>query len=100
LNFRATQEDLQALFSQYGAVETVSVITDRMTGQPRGFAFVEMTNRNEAEAAISALNGRDLHGRALNVNEARPMSEGPRGGGGGGGRGKGGNFDRNKRQRW
>jgi cold-inducible RNA-binding protein len=100
LNFRSTQEDLMALFSQYGAVETVSVITDRMTGQPRGFAFVEMTNRNEAEAAISALNGHDLNGRALNVNEARPMTEGPRGGGGGGGRGKGGNFDRNKRQRW
>jgi len=101
LNFKATQEELVALFSEYGAVETVSVITDRMTGQPRGFAFVEMTNRNEAEAAISALNGRDMHGRALNVNEARPMSESPRGGGGGGGRGKGGgNFDRNKRQRW
>lgn len=101
LNFKATQEELTALFAPFGAVENVSVITDRMTGQPRGFAFVEMTNRNEAEAAISALNGRDMHGRALNVNEARPMSEGPRGGGGGGGRGKGGgNFDRNKRQRW
>ena len=99
LNFRTTQEELTSLFSQYGSVESVSIITDRMTGQPRGFAFVEMTNRNEAEAAISALNGSDLQGRALNVNEARPMGDSPRGGGGGG-RGKGGNQGRDKRQRW
>jgi len=99
LNFRTTQEELMSLFSQYGSVESVSIITDRMTGQPRGFAFVEMTNRNEAEAAISALNGSDLQGRALNVNEARPMGDSPRGGGGGG-RGKGGNQGRDKRQRW
>lgn len=102
LNFRTTQEDLMSLFTQYGAVESVSVITDRMTGQPRGFAFVEMTNRNEAESAISALNGSDFQGRALNVNEARPMGDSPRGGGGGG-RGRGGNSGgggRDKRQRW
>ena len=82
LSFQTTQDDLMSIFSQYGAVERVNVVTDRMTGQPRGFAFVEMSSRQEAETAISALNGSDLHGRTLNVNEARPKNEGPRGGGG------------------
>jgi cold-inducible RNA-binding protein len=81
LSFQTTQEDLASIFSQYGAVERVNVVTDRMTGQPRGFAFVEMSSRSEAESAISALNGTDLHGRTLNVNEARPKNDGPRGGG-------------------
>lgn len=80
LSFQTTQEDLTSVFSQYGAVERVNVVTDRMTGQPRGFAFVEMTNRAEAETAISILNGSDLHGRALNVNEARPKADAGRGG--------------------
>jgi cold-inducible RNA-binding protein len=86
LSYQATEDDLQAAFSQYGAVERVSIVTDRATGQPRGFAFVEMTNKAEAEAAISHLNGAELHGRAMNVNEARPK---PAGGGGGGGGGRG-----------
>jgi cold-inducible RNA-binding protein len=81
LSFQATEAELTSLFSQYGAVETVSVITDRMTGQPRGFAFVEMSDRKQAESAISALNGRDLQGRTLNVNEARPKTAGSRSGG-------------------
>ena len=86
LSFQTTQDDLNSIFSQYGAVERVNVVTDRTTGQSRGFAFVEMSNRSEAESAISALNGTDLHGRTLNVNEARPKSEGgPRGGGRSGG---------------
>jgi cold-inducible RNA-binding protein len=89
LSFQTTQDDLNSIFSQYGAVERVNVVTDRTTGQPRGFAFVEMASRSEAETAISALNGTDLHGRTLNVNEARPKTDGPRGGGGGG-RGNGG----------
>jgi cold-inducible RNA-binding protein len=89
LSFQTTQDDLNSIFSQYGAVERVNVVTDRTTGQPRGFAFVEMASRSEAESAISALNGTDLHGRTLNVNEARPKTDGPRGGGGGG-RGNGG----------
>jgi cold-inducible RNA-binding protein len=80
LSFQTTQDDLTSIFSQYGAVERVNVVTDRMTGQARGFAFVEMSSRPEAEAAISALNGRDLHGRTLNVNEARPKNAAPRGG--------------------
>jgi RNA recognition motif-containing protein len=69
------------IFQQYGSVERVNVVTDRITGQPRGFAFVEMTNRNEAENAIASLDGRELDGRNLNVNEARPKTDGPRGGG-------------------
>ena len=72
LSFSTTEDDLTSIFSQYGAVESVNVITDRMTGQPRGFAFVEMTNRSDAEKAISYLNGSDLQGRTLNVNEAVP----------------------------
>ncbi len=98
LSFQTTQDDLTSIFSQYGSVERVNLITDRMTGQPRGFAFVEMSNRAEAETAISVLNGSDLHGRTLNVNEARPKTDAPRGGGGGGrGAGGGGGF---KKSRW
>ncbi len=93
LSFQTTQDDLNSIFSQYGAVERVNVVTDRATGQPRGFAFVEMSSRSEAESAISALNGTDLHGRTLNVNEARPKTEGPRGSG----NRSGGGF---KRSRW
>lgn len=94
LSFRTTQDELFDIFTQYGTVDNVAIINDRETGQPRGFAFVEMANADEAEAAIAALNGTELGGRAINVNEARPRPEGgggPRGGGGGyqsrGGRG-------------
>lgn len=92
LSYSTTEDDLKATFSAYGAVDRVSVVTDRDTGQPRGFAFVEMPNRSEAETAISVLNGRELNGRALNVNEARPKPQGGSGGGGsrGGGGGRGG----------
>jgi RNA recognition motif-containing protein len=91
LSYQTTQDDLQSAFASYGAVERVNIITDRDTGKPRGFAFVEMTEQREAQAAISALNGRELNGRALNVNEARPKSEGggSRGGNSYGGRGRG-----------
>jgi cold-inducible RNA-binding protein len=85
LSYQATEDELNAAFSQHGTVERVSIVTDRATGQPRGFAFVEMTNKAEADAAIAQLNGAELHGRAMNVNEARPKPAG--GGGGGGGRG-------------
>ncbi len=79
------------MFEAYGAVDRVSIITDRDTGRSRGFAFVEMSNDEEADRAINALNGANLGGRTLNVNEARPKSEGGGGGGGGrGGRGGGG----------
>jgi len=84
LNYSTTQEDLHAAFAQFGNVERVNVVTDRDSGQPRGFAFVEMTDDNEARNAISQLNGAELNGRAMNVNEARPK------GAGGGGHGRGG----------
>ena len=87
LSYQTTDSDLEAAFSAYGAVDKASVIRDRETGQSRGFGFVEMPNSSEATAAINALNGRELNGRAMNVNEARPREE--RGGGGGGNRGGG-----------
>ena len=87
LSYQTTEDDLRNAFQNYGAVERVSIITDRDTGQPRGFAFVEMNNAEEASSAINALNGTALNGRAMNVNEARPK---PQGGGGGGYRGGGG----------
>ena len=96
LSFSTTQDDLHQAFSNYGSVERVNIVTDRDTGQARGFAFVEMTDRSAAEAAINGLNGRDMNGRTINVNEARPKPQGGGGGGygghggGGGGRGGGG----------
>ena len=88
LPFQTTEDDLDGLFGQVGSVESVRIITDRDTGRSRGFGFVEMGDE-EADKAIEQLNGTELDGRALTVNEARPQS--PRqGGGGGGGRGGGG----------
>lgn len=79
-------EDLSQAFGEFGQVESVNIIKDRFSGESRGFGFVEMPSKTEAQAAIDALNGKDLKGRAMNVNEARPRTE-HRGGGGGGGRG-------------
>ena len=76
LDFGATEESVRSLFQQYGATERVSLVTDRDTGRPRGFAFVEMTDPAEADRAIEALNGTSLGGRALSVNEARPKMNG------------------------
>jgi cold-inducible RNA-binding protein len=94
LSYQTTQDELLAAFSQYGNVERVNIVTDRDTGQPRGFAFVEMTEQKDAVNAIAQLNGAEMNGRALNVNEARPKPAFGSGGGGrggfGGGRGKGG----------
>jgi RNA recognition motif-containing protein len=91
LSFQTTQDELHAAFAQFGNVERVNIVTDRDTGQPRGFAFVEMPDKTEAENAISQLNGADMNGRALNVNEVRPKPAGGGGfGGGRGGRGGGG----------
>ncbi len=84
LSFTATEDGVRSMFEAYGAVERVSIVTDRDTGQPKGFGFVEMTNDAEAEKAITDLNGTELNGRALTINEARPKTE--RSGGGGGGR--------------
>lgn len=84
LSFDAVESDVRALFEAHGQVASVSIIEDKFTGRPRGFAFVEMATDAEAQAAIAALNGKDLKGRPLTVNEARPRTE-HRGGGGGGG---------------
>jgi cold-inducible RNA-binding protein len=89
LSFDAGESDVRGLFEAYGQVASVSIIEDKFTGRPRGFAFVEMAQDSEAQAAIAALNGKDLKGRPLTVNEARPRTE-HRGGGGMGGGGGGG----------
>lgn len=92
MSFDTTEEDLRKAFEGYGEVSTVNIITDQYTGKPRGFGFVEMPTKSEAIAAINGLNGQELQGRELNVNEARPRNEGGRGGGrggqGGGNRGR------------
>jgi cold-inducible RNA-binding protein len=88
LAFQTTSQDLQDLFAQAGTVESASVISDRDTGQSKGFAFVEMSTEEEAAAAIDQFNGKEVGGRMLKVNEARPRENR---GGGGGGRGFGGN---------
>ena len=84
LNYRTQEEDLRSLFSQYGDVSSVSIISDRDTGRSRGFGFVEMTDEGGARSAEEALNGADFEGRALKVNEARPREDNRRDGGGGG----------------
>ncbi len=94
LSYGATEDSVKSLFEAHGAVDRVNIITDRDSGQPRGFGFVEMPNDAEADRAIAALNGTELGGRTLNINEARPKAErgsgggGFRRGGGGGGRGR------------
>jgi cold-inducible RNA-binding protein len=90
LSFDSSEDQVRSLFEAYGAVEKVNIITDRDSGQPRGFAFVEMMDDDAASKAIEALNGTSLGGRNLNINEARPKADRPRGGGGGGRGGFGG----------
>jgi len=88
---QVTEDELRAEFEAFGQVDTVSIIKDKFTGESRGFGFVEMPNAEEAKKAIEGTNGKDVGGRALNVNEARPREDKPRGDGGGGGyRGGGG----------
>jgi len=97
LSFDATEDSLRTLFSEAGTVETVTIIIDKMSNRSKGFGFVEMSTEEEAQKAIAELNGKEVDGRALTVNEARPMEERPRrddrggggsGGGFGGGRGR------------
>ena len=90
LSFNVTENDLQDAFAAYGSVVETNLVTDRTTGRPRGFAFVTMSSPEEAQKAIDALNGKELGGRALNVNIARPPGERSGGGGGRGGYGGGG----------
>ena len=87
LSFETTEEELRQAFEGFGEVSSVNIIKDKYTGDPRGFAFVEMSNQGEATAAISGLNEQEMNGRTLKVNEARPRED--RGGGGRGGRGGG-----------
>jgi RNA recognition motif-containing protein len=111
LSFDTTELGLQDLFAAHGTVEDVNLVTDRVTGRPRGFAFVTMATPEQAQAAITALSGKNVNGRDITVTEARPREErgggggGPRGGGGGGyrgggGGGRGGDRDRGSRQRY
>ena len=88
LPYEVTDDRLQELFSAHGTVESARVITDRMTGRSRGFGFVEMSSQEEAQQAIDKLNGTDLEGRSLTVNEAKPKEQRSGGGGGGGGGGR------------
>jgi cold-inducible RNA-binding protein len=90
LSFQTSSSDLQELFAQAGTVESASVVEDRDTGRSRGFGFVEMASREEGEAAIQQLNGKEVGGRALNVNEAKPREDRGGGGRGGGGGNRGG----------
>jgi RNA recognition motif-containing protein len=92
LPYSATEQQLSDLFAAHGTVASARIIADKFTGQSRGFGFVEMSSDSEAKAAIAALNGSDMGGRSLTVNEAKPMEQRS---GGGGGRGPGG-----KRDRW
>ena len=83
LSFNMTEADLKEAFGMYGTVQSASIITDKVSGQSRGFGFVEMPNKDEAEKAIAAMNGKDVKGRALKVNEAKPRTDRPQGGGDG-----------------
>jgi cold-inducible RNA-binding protein len=104
LDFNTSEEELRQMFQTYGQVDRVSIMTDRDTGRSRGFGFVEMSSSEDGEKAIAALNGSQLGGRTLNVNEARPKVERGGGGGGGGGRdfrgGRGGGGGGGGRNRW
>jgi cold-inducible RNA-binding protein len=88
LDFNTTEDELRQLFEAHGQVDRVSILTDRDTGRSRGFGFVEMASSEDGEKAIAALNGAQIGGRTLNVNEARPKPERSGSGGGGGGRGR------------
>lgn len=101
LSFNTNEDELRQAFGAYGQVDRVSILTDRDTGRSRGFGFVEMANNEEGEKAIAALNGSQLGGRTINVNEARPKTERAAGGGGGGrDRGDRGGRGGGQRDRW
>jgi cold-inducible RNA-binding protein len=97
LSFNTNEDELRQIFEGYGQVDRVSIMTDRDTGRSRGFGFVEMTSNEDGEKAIAALNGSQVGGRTINVNEARPKAERGSGGGFGGGRDRGDRGDRGNR---
>jgi RNA recognition motif-containing protein len=90
LSYNTTEAELESLFGAHGSVQSAQIISDKMTGRSKGFGFVEMASDEEAQAAIAALNGQEIDGRTLTVNEAKPKEDRPRGGGGGYGGGGGG----------
>ena len=92
LNYNTTSSELEQMFAPHGTVQSAEVISDRDTGRSKGFGFVQMGSDEEAQAAIAAMNGQEIGGRTLTVNEAKPREDRPRGGGGGGGRGGRGGF--------
>lgn len=95
LSYNTTEDQIREVFKDKGEIESVALITDRHSGQSKGFAFVEMANREEATAAIESLNGKELDGRSMNVSEARPREDRPKTGGyAGGGGGRGGGYGR------
>ena len=94
LSWTISEAELQQTFEEFGEVSSCKIVKDKMTNRSKGFAFVEMPNADEANAAITALNGKDVKGRNISVNEARPREERPQGGGGGGYRGGGGGGNR------
>ena len=100
LSFGVTEGSVRSLFEQFGAVERVSIVTDRDTGRAKGFGFVEMSSDADAERAINSLNGQELDGRNLTINEARPKEDRGGGGGFGGGRGNGGGGGARGNKRW
>ena len=87
LSYNVSEEDLKTAFEAFGQVASASIIKDKFSGQSKGFGFVEMPSKEEAQAAITGMNGKEMKGRTLNVNEARPRTDDRRGGGGGGGGG-------------
>jgi RNA recognition motif-containing protein len=100
LSFDATDTDLRQMFEPHGAIESAKVATDRDTGRSRGFGFIEMSSNSEADSAIAALNGHEVGGRALVVNEARPKTSGFGGGRSGGNDSRRGNSSSSRRPRW
>lgn len=96
LSREVTEDDLRQAFAQFGAVSNASIIKDKFSGESRGFGFVEMPSKEESQAAMSALNGKDLKGRSITVNEARPKSDGDKRGGGY----QGGGYGGGRRERW
>ena len=100
LPYSATEAEVETLFAEHGTVESARVITDKYTGQSRGFGFVEMSTPEEAQAAISALHSSEMGGRTLTVNEAKPMAPRSGGGGFGGPGGRGGDGNRGRRSRF
>jgi len=100
MSYETTEDTVRSAFETYGEINSINLISDRDTGRPKGFGFVEMSNDEEAKAAIAGLNGTEIDGRTVNVNEARPPQQGNRGGGGGRGGYRSGGGGGNRGRSW